>query len=240
MSIQQVWKCFSLAAFCLVVSAALPATAQQSPQPVPPAPDETTPVLHINTREAVLDVVVRDKDREAVTDLKAEDFEVFDVPKHGDKVSRHILSVRLIDPHRDASRMTADNGFKVTSGAVCALGATAHYQIAIQAGQEPGFHQVLVKTSRPNLMLSFRKHYFVGLMPDQAKPADRKAATEDIALTQAACWHGNTPPTLALAARGMVTPDGKATRYVVLVKPESLADIGLDGTNTHVQLDFGI
>ncbi|HEX8810400.1 MAG TPA: hypothetical protein VF742_00280, partial [Terracidiphilus sp.] len=218
-----------MAVACLVISAALPAAAQQNQQP---APDDATPVLHINTREAVLDVVVRDKDRSAVTDLKAEDFEVFDVPKHGDKVPRHILSVRVIDPHRDTSRVDGDNGFRVSSGAVCALGATAHYQIAIQAGQEPGYHQVQVKTSRPNLMLSFRKHYFVGLMPGQAKPADRKAATEDIALGQAACWHSTFPPTLTLAARGMVTPDAKATRYVVLVKPESLADIGLDGSNT--------
>jgi hypothetical protein len=239
MPIQQERKRFPWAAVCLFLSTTITIAAQQSQQPPPPV--DAGPVLHISTREAVLDVIVRDKNRNAVADLTESDFQILDVPKHGDKTPRRILSVRVIDPNKDASRSGAnENGFHVSSGAVCALQATTHYQIAIQAAPEPGYHQVLVKSTRPGVTLSYRRRYFVGLMPDQAKPADRKAATEDVALGEAACWHSTYPPTLAVSAHALAAPGGKATRYVVVVKPESLADIGLDDTNKHVQLDFGL
>ncbi|WP_058188172.1 hypothetical protein [Terracidiphilus gabretensis] len=139
MPIQQERKRSLWAALCLVLSTALPALTQQSQQPPPLA--DAGPVLHISTREAVLDVIVRAKDRTAVADLAESDFQTFDVPKHGDKTPRRILSVRVIDPNKDASRSGAnENGFHVSSGAVCALQATTHYQIAIQAAPEPGYH----------------------------------------------------------------------------------------------------
>jgi hypothetical protein len=207
----------------------------------PATPDDVPLVLHISAREVVIEVVARDQHHNAVTDLKQDEFQVFDAGKHADKAPRRILSMRMIDPHKDESRAGAsESGFRISSGAVCALNATKHYQLAIQAAPEPGNHEIVVKTMRPKVTLSFRRHYYVGPTPDQVKTRDRKAATEDIALGEAACWHSTTPPTLALSAHPVVVPGDKATRYVVSIRPESFPDIGFSESNSRVQLDFGM
>jgi len=198
-------------------------------------------VLRISAREVVIEVVARDQHHNAVTDLKQDEFQVFDAGKHADKAPRRILSMRMIDPHKDESRAGAsESGFRISSGAVCALNSTRHYQLEIQAAPEPGNHEIMVKTTRPKVTLSFRRRYYVGPTPDQVKPRDRKAATEDIALGEAACWHSSTPSTLALSAHPIVVPGEKSTRYVVAIRPESLPDIGFNESNTRVQLDFGM
>ena len=104
-------------------------------------------VLHVESREAVLDVVARDRHNLPITDLAANEFQVYEVPKHGGKIPRRILYLRTIDPERKNQEENATSGFHVSSGAVCALDATVHYQIAIPASSEPGYHTVLVKTT---------------------------------------------------------------------------------------------
>jgi hypothetical protein len=197
--------------------------------------------LHISAREVVIEVVARDQHHNPVTDLKAEEFQVFDAGKHADKAQRRVLSMRVIDPHRDARRSGAsDSGFRISSGAICALNATTHYQLAIQAASGPGNHEILVKTVRPKVTLFYRRRYYVGPTPEQVQARDRKAATEDIALREAACWHASTPPTLALSARPVLARGGSGTRYMVTIRPDSFSDIGFSETNAHVQLDFGM
>jgi hypothetical protein len=212
--------------------------AQQS---APATPAEVPLVLRINAREVVIDVVARDQRHDSIADLAEEEFQVFEVPRHGDRIARRILSMRVIDPRKDTSRTERnESGFHISSGAICALHATTHYELAIQAAQEPGFHQIQVKATRPNVALSFRRRYYVGLPPEQAKASDARAAKEDMALGEAACWHASTPPTLSITAHPVPLPDQKATRFIVVVKPDSLGDIGLSGNNTKVKLDFGL
>jgi hypothetical protein len=176
-----------------------------------------------------------------VADLAQNEFQVFESPKHGDKIERKILSMRIIDPHKDASPAGAmDSGFRISTGAVCGLNATTHYQLAVQAAQESGNHNIQVKTTRPNITLSFRRHYYVGLNADEPRAKGKKGSNDSVALSEAACWHSPIPPTIELAAHPVVMSDGKSTRYVLVVKPNSLPDIGLNGTNAHIQLDIGI
>jgi hypothetical protein len=234
------WKQSGMMALAVCVTALLPPGAPAQDSPVGGAA-EIPLVLRISAREVVIEVVARDQHHNPVTDLKEDEFQVFDAGKHADKAPRRILSMRTIDPHKDESRAGAsESGFRISSGAVCALNATKHYQLAIQAAPEPGNHEIVVKTTRPSVTLSFRRRYYVGPAPDQVKPRDRKAATEDIALGEAACWHSSTPPTLALSAHPVVVPGEKSTRYVVAIRPESLPDIGFSESNTRVQLDFGM
>lgn len=222
---------------CLASLVCLPINAQEPA----PAPTDVPMVLHIGANEVVLDVVARDQHHNPVNDLAEGDFQVFEVGKHADKNPHRILSLRAIDPHKDASRAGAsDSGFRISTGAICALNATTHYEIAIQAATEPGYHQVLVKTTRPGVTLSFRHHYYVGLNPDDAHVKNKKAASDDIALGEAACFHPLIPPTLAVSAHPIVVAGRKSTAYAVAVRPESFAGIGLNGTDTHVQLDFGL
>ncbi|UWZ86027.1 PA14 domain-containing protein [Occallatibacter riparius] len=210
-------------------------------QAPPPADAQDTPfVLHINAREAVIEVVATDQHNNPVNDLKQDEFQVFDAGKHADKTPRQMLSMRMIDPHSPNGADASDNGFRISSGAVCALNATTHYQLAIQAAPEPGYHDVLVKTTRPKVRLSYRKRYYIGPTPDQVHARDRRAATEDVALGEAACWHASTPATLAVTARPLLAQGGGGTRYMVTVKSDSFPDIGFSESNLHVGLDFGM
>jgi hypothetical protein len=75
---------------------------------------------------------------------------------------------------------------------------------------------------------------------DEPRNKGKKGSNDSVALMEAACWHSPVPPTIELAAHPVVMSDGKSTRYVLTVKPNSLPDVGLNGTNTHIQLDLGI
>jgi len=225
-----------LLASCIVPSLCLPMAAQET---APSAQPETPMVLRVTTREVVLDVIARDKNHRPVSDLTENDFQVLDVGKHADKNPKHILSMRIIDPQTDPIHAGGrDSGFSIRSGATCALSATPHYELAIQASPESGFHQILIKTTRAGVTLSFRHRYYVGLTPSGSPPKETKDSAESIALGDAACFHTLIPPTLAITAHPIV--GGNATRYEVVVRPESLAGIGLNGSNTRVHLDFGM
>ena len=221
-----------LGTICLL---AAPAQAAPSPQEDAPAT-----VLHVESREAVLDVVARDRHNLPIADLAASEFQVYEVPDRGARIARRILYMRTIDPEHQNREEDASSGFHVTSGAVCALDATVHYRIAIQASAQPGFHTVLVKTTRPHVLLTFRRRYYVGLTRDNAEPDKLKKLVTQEALEEAACYHPLTPPTLAVTAKVLDAPGGNATRYAVVIKPESLSAIGIGGAVPRVQLDFGM
>ncbi|MGA2218670.1 MAG: PA14 domain-containing protein, partial [Terracidiphilus sp.] len=152
----------------------------------------------------------------------------------------HILSVKMIDPHSDAVQAGKhESGFSIKSGAICATSFTPHYEITIPAAPEPGFHQITVRTTRAQTTLSFRHEYYVGAIPS-ASAKESKDNSESIALGDAACFHTLLPRTLAVTAHPVIVPGGGSTRYNVVVRPESLSLIGLDGNNTRVRLDYGI
>jgi len=237
MSSQRFQRFLLLIATCLFSSLCLPMDAQNSQ---PPAQSDF-PVLRISTREVVLDVVARDQHNNPVANLTASDLQVFERGNGKELNPKRIRSIRVIDPHRDASRAGAtDSGFRISSGAVCALNSTTHYEIAIAASDEPGFHQILVNTTRAKVTLSFRHRYYVGQTANDSHPEDRTAGDESRALREAACFHSLTPPTLSITAHPIASTGEKSARYSVIVRPESLTSIGLDGTNSHVQLDFGM
>jgi len=215
---------------CLPMAAQAPSSTAQPDVPL---------VLHITSNEVVLDVIARDKNHNPVGDLAENEFQVFDADKHGDKSPKHILSMRVIDPKSETSRAGGhESGFSIRSGATCALSATAHYELAVTASPDPGFHQVLIKTTRAQVTLSFRHRYYVGATPSGSPAKESKDSAESIALGDAACFHTLIPATLAITAHPVMV--GGATRYEVVVRPESLPGIGLNGTNTRVHLDFGM
>lgn len=202
--------------------------------------NEPETVLHIESREAVLDVVARDHRNLPIADLAANEFQVYEVPEHAGKILRRVLYLRVIDPERATQEEDSASGFHVSTGPICALDATVHYKLAIQASAEPGFHTILVKTTRPHVHLYFRKRYYVGLTRENASPKDLTKLVTPKALREAACYHPITPPTLAITAKVIDVPGGHGTRYAVAIKPESLKDIGISGVAPRVQLEFGM
>jgi hypothetical protein len=232
--------CFAFAA----TWASMPVAAQEATRGAPP---DSGLVLKIQTNEVVLDVVARDRHNNVVADLKQDEFEVFDVDKHSVLTPHRILWMRTIDPHMDESRAgSEESGFKISTGAVCVLNVLTHYELAVSASAAPGYHQVVVKTNRKDVSLSFRNRYYVGPTPSGSQAAapvsskGRNPAREDTALGEAACFHPLVPPTLAITAHPTATPGGNGTSYLVVVRPESLAGIGLTGPDSIVKLDYGM
>jgi hypothetical protein len=171
-----------------VVCSGLPVGAQDAKQDVPP---DVGVVLKIQTNEVVLDVVARDRRGNPVNDLKQEEFEVFEVGKRADKGPHRILSMRTIDPHRDESRTgRAESGFKISSGAVCALRMVTHYELAIPAAQEPGYHQVVIKTNRKDVTFSYRHRYYVAPMPSGALASSEAASKGHKVTGDDTAWRG--------------------------------------------------
>ncbi len=222
---------------CLVSLSCRSALAQAAPSGQEPEP---AIVLHVETREAVLDVVARDRHNLPISDLAANEFSVYEVAERGANIARRILFLRTIDPEHKTQEEDATSGFHVSSGAVCALDSAVHYQIAIPASSQPGYHTVLVKTTRPHVNLTFRRRYYVGLTRENATAKDLKKLVTPAALREAACFHPLTPPTLAITAKVLDTGSGRATRYAAVIKPESLNQIGINGALPRVQLDFGM
>ncbi len=227
---------FLVAVFAILCVVSSPFLAAQAAPPV----QESGIVLHVETREVVIDVVARDGDNRPITNLAVNEFEVYDLPKHADKIPRRILYLRTVAPEdRDRGDASA-SGFHVSSGAVCALDYTLHYQIAVQASAEPGYHTVLVKTTRPHVSLTFRRQYYVGHTRENATTKDLKQLVKPAALQEAACYHPLTPPTLDVTARVLDPTGDNTTRYAAVIKPESLSGIGINGAVPRVQLDFGM
>jgi len=221
-----------------------PASSQEG---APTRPADSGLVLKIQTNEVVLDVVARDRQNNVVADLKRDELEVFEVDSFSILTPHRILSMRTIDPHRDESRAgIEETGFRISTGAVCALNVLTHYELAIPASPEPGYHEVVVKTSRKDVSLSFRRRYYVGPTPsggqDRALGHGKKPknANGSEALGEAACFHPLVPPTLAITAHPTLAPDGSSTRYQVVVRPESLTGIGLTGPDSALKLEFGM
>src|SRR5580692_229055 len=97
-----------------VCSFCLPMAAQET---TPAAPAESPMVIKITTHEVVIDVLARDRHNNPVTDLAESELQVLEVGKHREKELHRILSVRIIDPHRDGSRAgSTDSGFRISSG----------------------------------------------------------------------------------------------------------------------------
>jgi hypothetical protein len=209
-------------------------------QATPAAQPDVPFVLHVTGREVVLDVVARDKNHNPIGDLAENEFQVFQGGKNADKNPIHILSMRVIDPHGPTGQAGGhEGGFSIHSGAICALSFTPHYELTIPASPEPGFHQIAIKTTRAQAALSFRHQYYVGPTPS-GTAKESKDTSAGITLGDAACFHTLLPRTLAVTAHPVIVPGGGSTRYTVVVRPESLYLLGLDGNKSRVHLDFGM
>lgn len=219
----------------------IPAAAQTPPDQLP----SNTLVFHVETREAGLDVVARDRHNLPINDLTIADFEIYELPERSARIPRRILSLHTVDPQHPTPDEESTNGFSIHSGAICALNATVHYRITIPASPQPGYHTILIKTKRSHSSLTYRKRYYVGHTPDDITPKDLQKLITPDALHEAACYHPLTPPTLAMTARVLGATADRNTRYAAVIKPESLGQLGIDDTATgnalpHLQLDFGI
>jgi hypothetical protein len=205
-------------------------------------------ILRVTTREVVIEVVARDRDNRPVSDLKEGDFQIFEIAKRSQKLARKISAFQIIDPALEKNHPEASSGgFQIKLGGGCAIATTFHYQLAFQPSSEgwkSGYHEILVTTSRPHITLLYHRRYYVGEMDVPAKPRVHNDSYADAELQQAACYHSQTPPSIALNAHLIQTAATDPLRYSLIVQPDSLAfasisDQAKSDQARRVQLDYG-
>lgn len=202
--------------------------------------NEPAMIFHVEAREAVIDVVAHDHQGAPVADMRPEEFQVYEVAEHGNKITRPVRSLSIVDPEQRTGDEGPKNRFRVSSGAVCALNAAVHYQIAILSSPHPGYHALQIKATRAHVDLTYRRQYYVGFTTESVTPRDLKKLVTPEALQEAACYHPLTTPTLAMTARVLDVTGGTATRFAAIIKPESLSLVGFSDTRSSLQLDFGM
>jgi hypothetical protein len=216
----------------------------QEPQPVAGAdgPPPGTFTLKVTAREVVVDVVALDPNQYPVRDLKESDFSLFEVAKHS-KVQRRIASVHAVDPLTEDDAVEQNpGGFRISMAGTCAISNRFHYRIAYQPTSEGwagGYHEIAIKSGRPKVTLLYRHRYYVGETNVTEKPRVRGDATDAEELRLAACFHTETPATIALKGRQIDVGGGESLKYSLVVQPDSLALTSMSEEKRKVQLDYG-
>ena len=126
---------------------------------------ETPFVLRMTVHEVVVTVVAIDQHNHPVSDMKENDFQVFEVG-NWTRSRQNIVAFHMVDPAMPKPLNDAGpRVFRVRSDEGCAIGRRSHYEIAFHpshGGWTGGYHEVLVTTSRPHVRLLFRRRYYVG------------------------------------------------------------------------------
>lgn len=220
------------------ILAALCLQAQQPSKP--PVRSETGKqpfVFRVTAREVLVEVLATDRRGRPVRDLKQDELQIFEV--HG-KSKTPIAGISKLQPV-DASQAQGTTALGVTVGGGCAARAAFHYEIAYHPGPEgwrSGYHEIEVRSTRHRIRLAYRDHYYA---PETAPLVNPPSASDaDEQLWKAACYHSDLPPTLALRASQVATPDANVYRYFVTVDADSLADLTMEGQSRRVQLDYGV
>lgn len=199
--------------------------------------------LRVTTREVVIELVARNRDNQPVNDLKETDLQIFEIPKHSQKLLRKITSFHIVDPSVEEADGSASTGsFQIKLGGGCAVSTTFHYRVAFQPSSEgwkSGYHEILVTTPRQHITLSYHHRYYVGEIDLPAKPRIHKGSYDAIALERAACYHSETPPSIALNTHLIQTAPTDPLRYSLIIQPDSLAFASLSDQAHRVQLDYG-
>jgi hypothetical protein len=200
--------------------------------------------LHVTTREVVAEVVATGSHGRPITDLSADDFKVFELGPHGQKVEEKITVVHFVDP---AAARGADDAspadYMVALGKTCATQTAPYYMVAYRVGQKgwtSGFHEILVTTSREHIKLSFRHRYYVGATAATAKAADVKAAQGGASMQGAACYHSDVPASMNLTGRLIQTGDTDGVQFSIAVQADSLAFTSLTDGPRRAEFDYGI
>lgn len=214
-------------------------TAQQGPEP---AVGESPYLLHITTREVVIDVIAVDGHDRSVTDLSAGELQVKEKLDSSAETSESISSLKLIDPNAASPSDLPQSGFRIAANESCLQRQSIHYQLVYNPGPQamiPGDHTVNIKTTRRGIRLFYRHSYFIGATaPVEAAVAKAKAQL-DQELELDACSHPLTPRSISLRAVRISTGSKDTVRYKLNIDNDSLAFVSFSNNGRRIQLDYG-
>jgi PA14 domain len=200
--------------------------------------------VSVTAREVLVEVVATDRHGHPITDLKADDLEVFHVASHAQKVPERILELRVTDPvSRETTHAASSIPDWVTFGRTCAVQLAPYYVLSYRPGAEgwaSGYHEILVTTKRNNIKLFYRHRYYVGQTIAPAKPPFKTEKQAQASLQKSACYHSALPSSINIAVRLLKNGIIDSLNYIVLVQPDSLAFTSLLDGPRHVELDYGV
>ena len=227
-----------------------PLSRAQSPAPEPqpnvpdvsPASDGKGYILHVTTREIVVEIVARDRHNHPVDDLKQTDFEVFDGAHRSADAERPISGFRTVGPADESSTQESRAGSVVLPlGGRREIRSTVHYEVAFHPARWiSGYHFISVTTTRPHIKLSYRAQYYVGVSDFTNLPAPPDAILQASDLLHAACFHSSVPPSFALNAKRVTAGNPSQLAYTVTVLSGSIELAGLNKESHHVGLQYGV
>jgi hypothetical protein len=222
----------------LALSAQVP-TARQEREPVA---EESSLVLHVTTREVVIDVIAVDGHDRSVTDLSAGELRVKEKLGKSAEMPESISSLKLIDPSAASPGDLPQNGFRIAANESCLQRQSIHYQLVYNPGPQamiPGDHAVNISTTRRGVRLFYRHSYFIGATaPVEAAVAQTKAQM-DQELQIDACSHPLTPLSISLRAVRISTGSKDTVRYKLNIDNDSLAFVSFSNNGRRIQLDYG-
>jgi len=232
------------------------AASAQAPIPTASASNPDAPespyVLHVTTREVLVDVVAVNSRNQPITDLKPADLQVIEddgqsrglsgrIPHDGARPVS-ISSLRLIDPTAANPGSPPGAGFRIAASESCLQRHTVHYELAYHPGPQgltSGSHQVLIRASRRGVRLFYRHGYYIGATVPSAGARQKSPAEIDHELQIDACSHPLVPLSISLQAYRISTGSEEPVRYSVSIEPGSLNFVSDPENGRQLQLDYG-
>jgi len=229
------------AASATAASAQTPSPAANTNNPPTDAP-EIPYILHVTSREVLVDVIAVNSRNQPVSDLTPADLRVIEKIAHSPDVPVSISSLRLIDPIASNPESLPASGFRIAANESCLQRQTIHYQVAYHPGPEgltSGYHQVQIRSLRRGVRLFYRHSYYIGAIAP-AEGAPEKSQAEIFKELQIdACSHPVIPLSISLRAYRISTGPEDHVRYGVSIESGSLDLVSYPGNGRQLQLDYG-
>src|SRR5450631_3142771 len=113
------------------------ASAQTPGTNKPPTPVAEIPyILHVTTREVLVDVIAVNSRNQPVVDLTPADLQVVEKLSHSPHVPVSISSFRLVDPTAVNAGSFPGGGFRIAANESCLERQTIHYEVAYRPGSQ--------------------------------------------------------------------------------------------------------
>lgn len=234
---------FELAAISLIVSAnvlfAATSALQQERREWPA--EESPFVLHVTTREVVMDVIAVDGHNRTVSDLRADELSVSERVAKFKEIPELVSGFRLVDPSSTSLADPPANGFRIALNESCLQRYSTHYEVAYHPGSQAlaeGNHEVHITTSRRGVRLFYRHDYYVGATSSRKAEVSRTKEQRDQLLLVNACSHLLVSPSISLRAAQISTGSRDTIRYKLNIDSSSLAFISFSNGGRGLQLDY--
>jgi hypothetical protein len=125
---------------------------------------ESPYVLHVTTREVLVDIIAVNARNQPIANLKPADLQVME--EDGPSAARvNISSLHVIDPTAANPGPVPDSGFRIAANESCLQRHTIHYELAYNPGPQGltvGDHHVMIRATRRGVRLFYRHSYYIG------------------------------------------------------------------------------